>query len=66
MSGNPDAVINLTYFKKMLLTLQVNENESHVREPVLILAYEEDPETGQYSNVLVELTNKPKPGLPVP
>jgi hypothetical protein len=50
----------------MLLTLTVNENESHVREPVLILAYEEDPETGQYSNVLVELTNKPRPGLPVP
>lgn len=66
MAGNPSAPINLTYFKKMLLTLQVNENESHVREPVLILAYEEDPETGQYSNVLVELTNKPKPGLPVP
>ena len=66
MSGNPNAPINLTYFKKMLLTLTVNENESHVREPVLILAYEEDPETGQYSNVLVELTNKPKPGLPVP
>lgn len=66
MSGNPSAPINLTYFKKMLLTLNVNGNESHVREPVLILAYEEDPETGQYSNVLVELTNKPRPGLPVP
>lgn len=65
-SGNPDAPINLSYFKKMLLNLTIDENESYTNEPVIVLAYEKDPETGAYNNVVIELTNKPTPGLPVP
>jgi hypothetical protein len=64
-SGNPDQPINLSFFKKLLLNLTINENETYTREPVTVLAYEKDKETGQYTGVIVELTNKPTPGLTV-
>lgn len=65
VSGKPDAPINLSFFKKFLLTMSINENESYSREPVTVLAYEKDKQTGQYSGVIIELTNKPTPGLTV-
>ncbi|GAB4436348.1 MAG: hypothetical protein OHK0011_19500 [Turneriella sp.] len=65
ISGNPDRPINLSFFKKFLLTMTVNENESYIREPATVLAYQKDRLTGEYSGVIIELTNKPTPGLPV-
>lgn len=64
-SGNPDAPINITFFKKFLLTLTVNENEVYTNEPCVVLAYEKDKDSGEYRGVLVELTNNPAPNLPV-
>jgi hypothetical protein len=64
-SGNTDQTIELSFFKKLLLTLKISENEEHIREPVTVLAYEKDKETGQYTGVIVELTNKPTPGITV-
>jgi hypothetical protein len=65
MSGNPDRPITLSFFKKFLLTVTINENESYTREPATVLAYEKDKQTGEYRNVIIELTNKPTPGLPI-
>lgn len=64
-SGNPDAPINISFFKKFLLTLTVSENEIYTREPCVVLAYDKNKDTGEYTGVLVELTNNPSPALPV-
>jgi len=64
-SGNPDAPIDISFFKKFLLNLTVSENEVYTNEPCVVLAYEKNKDTGEYTGVLVELTNNPAPNLPV-
>lgn len=64
-SGDPNKSINLSFFKTFLLTMKVNESEYYEREPAIVLAYEKNKDTGEYTGVVVELTNRPTPNLPV-
>lgn len=64
-SGDSNSTINLSYFKPILLTMRIDENQQYINEPAVVLSYDKDPASGAYRNVVIELTNKPTPGLPV-